>query len=96
MCAFIRFYLPLAALCGFVLPTLIPWYFWSEQLMVAYMMAALARYCISLHITWLVNSAAHMWGNQPFDTTIGARENKYVSIGSLGEGFHNYHHTFPW
>lgn len=59
-------------------------------------MPGLARYCVSLHVTWLVNSAAHLWGNQPYDRTIGARENKYVSFASLGEGFHNYHHSFPW
>lgn len=23
-------------------------------------------------------------------------ENKSVSIVALGEGWHNYHHTFPW
>lgn len=49
-----RFYLPLAAMFSFVIPTLIPWYFWNEKLMTAYMMAAMARYCVSLHITWLV------------------------------------------
>ena len=24
------------------------------------------------------------------------RENKFVVALSLGEGWHNYHHTFPW
>jgi stearoyl-CoA desaturase (delta-9 desaturase) len=24
------------------------------------------------------------------------RENNMVSIGAVGEGFHNYHHVFPW
>ena len=64
--------------------------------MTAFMMAGLARYCVSLHITWLVNSAAHLWGYKPYDECIGARQNKYVSFGSMGEGWHNYHHTFPW
>jgi stearoyl-CoA desaturase (delta-9 desaturase) len=91
-----KFYIPLAALFCFILPTLIPVYCWSEKWLVAYMMAGLARYCVSLHVTWLVNSAAHMWGNRPYDESIGARENMYVSFASLGEGFHNYHHTFPW
>lgn len=39
---------------SFVIPTFIPWYFWNEKLLTAYMMAAMARYCVSLHITWLV------------------------------------------
>lgn len=25
-----------------------------------------------------------------------AAENRFVSTMSLGEGYHNYHHTFPW
>jgi len=24
------------------------------------------------------------------------RENTIVAIGALGEGWHNFHHTFPW
>ena len=27
---------------------------------------------------------------------INPSENKLVSIFALGEGWHNYHHTFPW
>ncbi|RWS10392.1 acyl-CoA desaturase-like isoform X2, partial [Dinothrombium tinctorium] len=37
-----------------------------------------------------------MWGYRPYDVNIAPRENKLVSIGVAGEGFHNYHHTFPW
>ena len=81
-----RFYFPLAALFCIVLPTLVPWYFWSEKFMTSFMMAGMARYCVSLHITWLVNSAAHLWGNKPYDEAIGARQNPYVSFGSMGEG----------
>lgn len=47
-------------------------------------------------MTWLVNSAAHMFGNRPYDATIEPRENMGVVLGTLGEGYHNYHHTFPW
>ncbi len=36
-----------------------------------------------------------MVGNKPYDTRIGPVENMFVSIQALGEGFHNYHHTFP-
>jgi stearoyl-CoA desaturase (delta-9 desaturase) len=27
---------------------------------------------------------------------IGPRENKTVSFWAFGEGWHNYHHVFPW
>ena len=54
------------------------------------------RYVSVLHATWLVNSAAHMFGMKPYDTGIGPAENRAVSLLALGEGFHNYHHTFPY
>ncbi len=36
-----------------------------------------------------------MWGDKPYDKRISPVENILVSIGAIGEGFHNYHHTFP-
>lgn len=47
-------------------------------------------------MTWLVNSAAHLWGNRPYDININPAENVSVMFGAIGEGYHNYHHTFPW
>ncbi|CAB3380398.1 Hypothetical predicted protein [Cloeon dipterum] len=54
------------------------------------------RYVISLNATWLVNSAAHMWGNRPYEKGISPTENRSVAIAAFGEGWHNYHHVFPW
>lgn len=51
----------------FVLPTYIPYYFWREDLWVSWYVAAIMRFTISLNMTWLVNSAAHLWGNKPYD-----------------------------
>ena len=56
----------------------------------------MVRYVSVLHATWLVNSAAHMFGMKPYDTKIGPVENMVVSVLAMGEGFHNYHHTFPY
>jgi stearoyl-CoA desaturase (delta-9 desaturase) len=36
-----------------------------------------------------------MYGYKPYDRTINPVENLLVTIGAIGEGFHNYHHTFP-
>ncbi|CAG2108200.1 unnamed protein product [Medioppia subpectinata] len=60
------------------------------------MVVAVLRYCTSLHCTWFVNSAAHMFGSKPYNPRIEARENLFVSFGAFGEGFHNYHHEFPF
>jgi len=31
-----------------------------------------------------------------FSRSINPSENLSVSLGALGEGWHNYHHVFPW
>ncbi len=46
------------------------------------------------HGTWLVNSAAHLWGYQAFDTNEGSRNNWWVAFLSYGEGWHNNHHAY--
>lgn len=80
---------------NYVLPTYLPMYFWGETLTNAWHMN-IFRFIMSLHFICLVNSAAHMWGNKPYDETIQPKENKLTVILALGEGFHNYHHVFPW
>lgn len=91
-----RHYLACVAVFCFALPTLIPYLLWGETLYNSFYICALLRYVVVLHSSWLVNSAAHMWGRRPYDKNINPSENRTVSFWALGEGFHNYHHTFPW
>jgi stearoyl-CoA desaturase (delta-9 desaturase) len=44
----------------------------------------------------LVNAACHRFGSQPFDTGDGSRNNGWVSLVAVGEGWHNNHHRYPW
>ncbi|XP_076766435.1 acyl-CoA Delta-9 desaturase [Xylocopa sonorina] len=90
-----RTYIILMPLLAFVLPTWIPCYFWNEKPLFSWYFS-MFRYILSLHLTWLVNSAAHIWGMKPYDRNIGPTENKAVAVLVLGEGWHNYHHVFPW
>ncbi|KAL8171733.1 hypothetical protein V2J09_023537 [Rumex salicifolius] len=48
------------------------------------------------HITWLVNSACHVWGNQAWNTGDLSRNNWWVALLSFGEGWHNNHHAFEY
>ncbi|XP_076327824.1 acyl-CoA desaturase-like isoform X2 [Tachypleus tridentatus] len=91
-----RFYIPLVILCSFYLPTMIPVWCWGERVWIAFLTNGILRYVVTLHITWLVNSAAHYWGNRPYNRFMEARENKHVAWWAMGEGFHNYHHAFPF
>ena len=54
------------------------------------------RIILVLHFTWFVNSLNHWnYGNNQFNKKLDANENLFVSIVSLGEGWHSYHHTYP-
>jgi stearoyl-CoA desaturase (delta-9 desaturase) len=62
-----------------------PWVFWGVFL----------RTVLSLHFTWLVNSATHMWGSQRFDTGDSSTNSFWVAFLTFGEGWHNNHHAQP-
>jgi stearoyl-CoA desaturase (delta-9 desaturase) len=47
------------------------------------------------HITWSVNSAAHLWGYRNYETDEQSRNNWGVAILTSGEGWHNNHHADP-
>jgi stearoyl-CoA desaturase (delta-9 desaturase) len=59
-----------------------------------FVFAFLLRVVITHHFTFLINSAAHMWGSRPYSTAHSARDNWFLSFLSFGEGYHNYHHSF--
>ncbi|KAF8376274.1 fat-6 [Pristionchus pacificus] len=90
-----RHYLPLATLVCFILPTFIPTYFWGETPLVAFYVAGVFRYIFTLNSTFLINSAAHMFGYKPYDSSITPVESVWTNIQAAGEGGHNFHHTFP-
>jgi len=58
----------------------------------------LAAFCLSttvlFHAVASVNSVAHLAGSQPFATGDGSRNNPWVALLTLGEGWHNLHHAF--
>ncbi|CAG2173275.1 unnamed protein product, partial [Oppiella nova] len=86
---------PIVILIWGVLPISVPIYLWNEPFLRAFY-GNFFRYVMSLHQAWLVNSAAHLFGNRPYDSQIQPCENILVQYLSIGEGYHNYHHTYPW
>lgn len=91
-----KYYYPLAVVCCFVIPTMVSMYMWNESFLNALFIPGVFRLCFTLNQTWMVNSAAHLWGRKPYDVNISPSENWYVVIFAGGEGYHNYHHTFPY
>lgn len=47
------------------------------------------------HATYCVNSLAHLRGRRRYDTADSSRNNLFVAIITLGEGWHNNHHHYP-
>ena len=48
-----------------------------------------------MHITWMINSATHLWGYRNYETTDNSRNLWWVALLSHGEGWHNNHHAHP-
>jgi len=80
----------------YLLPGVVASLGWGERFSTGVWVAGALRYAVVLHITWLVNSAAHLWGSRPYDSGINPAENAIVSFGAIGEGWHNWHHAFPF
>ena len=59
-----------------------------------FIFAFLLRLVLTQHFTFLINSAAHVWGSQPYSSAHTARDNWFLSLFTFGEGYHNYHHSF--
>ena len=47
------------------------------------------------HGTFTINSLAHRWGRRRYDTNDHSRNNGWLALLTLGEGWHNNHHHYP-
>jgi stearoyl-CoA desaturase (delta-9 desaturase) len=56
----------------------------------------LLRIVATHHSTFLINSAAHWFGTQPYTDANSARDNALLAPFTFGEGYHNYHHMWQW
>lgn len=91
-----KYAVPIIGLWAYVIPTVVPMYFWNETFSNSFHVATMLRHVLTVNLIFLVNSIGHFWGMRPFDKNIKAVENTIVSILTTGECFHNYHHVFPY
>ena len=95
--AFIQFqhkhYALFATFVGFFLPGFVAMAFgmgfWTGVLF-----GGATRIVLSNHSTFLINSACHYFGNQPYTDKNSARDNVVMAFFTFGEGYHNFHHMF--
>lgn len=50
---------------------------------------------ILYHATYTINSLAHVFGKRRFNTKDDSRNNIWLALLTLGEGWHNNHHRYP-
>jgi len=49
---------------------------------------------VTWHATFTINSLSHVFGRRRFPTTDTSRNNGWLALLTLGEGWHNNHHRF--
>src|SRR6201999_731506 len=53
---------------------------------------------VSTLLLWLatstVNSLAHVWASRRYETTDTSRNNVFIALLTMGEGWHNNHHHY--
>jgi len=87
-----RHYLKIALGLNVGLPLAIGWL--HGDLWGVFLLAGVLRLVVSHHFTFLINSAAHAFGRQPYSDEHSARDNGWLAFLTYGEGYHNFHHQF--
>jgi stearoyl-CoA desaturase (delta-9 desaturase) len=88
-----RHYASMSLFTGMLLPMLIA-LAWGDPVG-ALLGAGFLRLLLQYHATFCINSWTHKFGRQPYSMSTSARDSFMGAILTLGEGYHNYHHTFP-
>lgn len=88
-----RFYLPIAIAMAGVVPAIVA-LAWGDPVG-GLLWAGCIRLVAQYHSTFAINSMAHRFGHQPYSGGNSARDNVLVSLLTMGEGYHNFHHRFP-
>ena len=85
----------IGAISGIILPALIGFLIGGFATGVGCLVwGGLVRTVFVHHGTFLINSAAHIWGTQPYSEENSSRDSFWLAFLTFGEGYHNFHHTF--
>jgi stearoyl-CoA desaturase (delta-9 desaturase) len=89
-----KYYGLVVLVMGFLLPAAVAGFGWGDW-RGGYFYAGICRLVFVHHATFCVNSLAHWLGDQPFDDRHSPRDHVFTAVVTLGEGYHNYHHSYP-
>ena len=87
-------YLGIVLIANFGITGLLGWLNGSVLGMI--LLAGVFRLVAVHHVTFFINSLAHIWGKQPYTDENTARDNGIIALFTFGEGYHNYHHIFEY
>lgn len=90
-----KYFIPLAFFFGFFVPTLIAGYFWGDW-KGGFFIAGILSKVIMLQCTFCINSLAHYIGDATYTDKLSPRDSVITALVTFGEGYHNFHHEFPY
>jgi stearoyl-CoA desaturase (delta-9 desaturase) len=89
-----RWYAPLGLGISFGIPLIVG--LATGRVLGCLLIGGVLRVVVSHHGTFFINSLCHMVGRQPYSREHSARDSAVMAVLAFGEGYHNYHHSFPF
>ncbi len=90
-----RFIFTIGFLVGMVAPALVGYAIGGIPTAIGgFVWGGLVRTVFVHHGTFLINSAAHVWGKQSYTTSNSSKDSLWLAFFTFGEGYHNFHHAF--
>ncbi|MFT5839539.1 MAG: stearoyl-CoA desaturase (delta-9 desaturase) [Flavobacteriales bacterium] len=89
-----KHYLKIMLGANFGIPLLLGWL--NGDVWGMLLLAGVFRLVVVHHVTFFINSLAHIWGEQPYTDKNTARDNGILAFFTFGEGYHNFHHIFEY
>ena len=88
-----KYFYSLSAFMGFVIPALVGWILGDAWQ--GFWIGGVVRVMLIQHGVLSINSLGHSMGSQNYSKKETARDNILIAFWSTGEGYHNFHHTYP-
>ncbi len=89
-----KHYLAIMLTANFGIPIFLGWI--NGDILGMLLLAGVFRLVVVHHVTFFINSLAHIWGRQPYTDKNTAKDNDFIAFFTFGEGYHNFHHIFEY
>lgn len=89
-----KYYILLMLLMTYIIPYMITKYFTNANRNTI-LASIFLRVIMVWHCTFSINSFAHKFGNKLYTKYHTSCNNHLIAFFTFGEGYHNYHHTYP-